>query len=402
VISLDNSPEVLVIEFLSDGGGSIGGGGTFVRTLIDTFGSRLALLGLTTSREGVGRWTDREVNGQRIQFLSLGAPDNYCKRTIVPGRVRRYFQLRRNREKILSLGLRKAIVTSPEYLMAVHDWGWSDLCYMFLGAENPLYQSRYPFGSLLAKPFDALLFRALKDATTILAHADGEAIENMCRRSKGALPVQSVHSIPVFFDNAVFHPADKQEARRLLSLPIGPPIYVFCGRLNRVKGWDLVLQAFMFVQRECPQARLILVGDGEDRPSVDKMLSTYGVRDSVSVTGIVSPHQVARYLNAADALVCGSHYEGWSHAFVEALGCGKAIVTTNVSGASKMVKPGVNGFIVNDRDPRSFAQAMVHALSLVDATQTSLNLAESYSQTHFAERLGAVWKGTPATTVTKP
>jgi colanic acid/amylovoran biosynthesis glycosyltransferase len=135
---------------------------------------------------------------------------------------------------------------------------------------------------------------------------------------------------------------------------------------------------------ETPQARLCFVGDGEDGVNLRREINVRGLCSSVLVSGFVAPAEVATWLNAADVVVSGSLVEGWSLAMLEALACGKPLVTTLVSGVTDMVWHGRNGFIVQDRDPRQFATSMSSALNLPGAKALSIEVADKYS----AKRLG--------------
>jgi len=87
----------------------------------------------------------------------------------------------------------------------------------------------------------------------------------------------------------------------------------------------------------------------------------------------------------------GSEKEGWSIAMLEALACGKPIVSTAVSGATEMIAEGQNGFIVCNRDPVAFAGAMLRGLTLPSACPVSREIAQRYSSASLARDLRALW-----------
>ena len=80
---------------------------------------------------------------------------------------------------------------------------------------------------------------------------------------------------------------------------------------------------------------------------------------------------------------------------LEALACGKPLVTTAVSGARALVRPGRNGFVVEGRDPDELARALGRALSLDPsaAARESLEVARRYALAELPGRLGAAWPG---------
>jgi len=135
----------------------------------------------------------------------------------------------------------------------------------------------------------------------------------------------------------------------------------------------------------------VLVGSGEDHDAALRRAELLGLAANVLVTGFLRHDQVRTFLNAADVYVVGSFLEGWSVAMVEALACGKRIVSTAVSGATGMVSQGTNGFIVASRDPASFADAVMKSLALSDAAEYSINLSRHYSLQTLRSDLSRIW-----------
>ena len=259
--------------------------------------------------------------------------------------------------------------------------------------ENPLAASRYPWARPLAALHDRVLFEALSSADAILASADDEAIDALVARSGGRLSRSRVRSLPSHYDERVFFPVPSTLARERIGGDAGSPLVVSVGRLSRVKGWDLVLAAFARLLAKRPAARLRFVGDGEDRARVEAAARELGVASRVTITGFLSPSGVSLHVNCADVVVVGSRREGWSVAMLEALGCGKPLVTTEVSGARALVHPGRNGFVVAGREPGALADALGRALSLdpASAARESLAVARRYALSELPGRIGAAW-----------
>jgi len=347
--------------------------------MMGAYGNRLALVGLCTDRETpVGRWVERDFAAGRFWFYGVGRRAPSPRKPLVPGRLSQYLRLRRHRPGVLSLGVRSAFLQAPEELMAVSRWGLDSICYRFPGVENPLTMPRYRWGRLFAGWFDRQLFRALDRTDIILASADEKAIARLVARSRGRLRRDRIRAIPTQYDSGVFRPAPAAEARRKLRLELGGPLLVSSGRLNRVKGWELLLEAFRELLPGEPDARMVFVGDGEDRRALEKHAGRLGLAEKIRVTGFVAPSEVATWLNAADLVLVGSHLEGWSIAMLEALGCGKPLVSTDVSGARDMIREGENGFVVIGRDPARYAEAVRRALRLPEPRAVSLELAARY------------------------
>lgn len=384
-------PEVLIIEPCDFTSYPMGGQLVFAKQLIQVFGKRIGLVGICTDDTPVGVWVEKEFNGVNLWFYGTNRCVATAGKPFIPARLTGYAALKRNKQGIMSLGARSVLIQAPEALMAVHDWQWKSICYLFPGVVNPLISPRYRWGYLFAGIYDRYLWHVLRQVDVILATADDRAIAALISDSHGRLSNRTVHKFPNRVDTALFNLRDKTEARVRLEIAQHIKVFVSIGRLNVVKGWDLILDAFEILLRNRPDALLVLVGDGEDRADVESQILNRNLNKSVRVTGFVTAATTARYLNASDAFVLGSKNEGWSIAMIEALACGLAIVSTDVSGARDMIIEGKNGFVVSHREPLLFAEAMSKAVTLQDAQSTSVAIAKSYSLDNMAKDLGSLW-----------
>lgn len=384
-------PRVLFIEACDFETFPVGGQLSMARSLIKVFGESLALVGMSRGDHPVGRWFRKEINGTSYWFFPACRKNLSAKRPVIPARLTFYLGLQRYRSRILSLGSRSALIGAPEALLATSHWGFESLCFIFPGVENPLKISRYPIARSLSPVFDRSLFSALDRVSVILACADEEAIDRLVLRSKGQVGRERIIQLPTFVDLSEFHPRPMREVRASLGIPTNSTVFATSGRIAEFKGWKLLLDAFSIFHQKYPDSFLIFVGDGEDRPLVEAAIAARNIGSRVRITGFQGPSGVSGYLNAADVYVCGSLVEGWSVAMLEALACGKPIVSTPVSGANQMIVPRKNGFIVPTRNPVDFSRAIESALGLSDAEKQSRAIADHFSLRRLGERLGYLW-----------
>lgn len=369
----------------------VGGQLTFSKQLMKAFAGEVALVGVTTDAGPVGKWVEKDFGVTRHWFFAVARRDPSVIKPLLPARLRFMAELLRHRKRILQLGTGKVLLQSPEALMATYKWGWDSICYRFSGMVNPWYGSRYRGASCIGPIADRCFFKALKSAEVMLAAADSDAIDAFTTRWRKHLPNKKITAFPSYLDTEIFFPVEKAEASFLLGLSPRRRRVACCGRLNHVKGWDLVLRGFrIFAQRE-KDAELVFVGGGEDHARVLAAAVELGLGSCVRVTGFQPPRIVSLYLNASDVIVFGSHWEGWCSAMLEALACGKPIVTTAVSGSAQMVRPGENGFVVKSRDPEDFALAMARAAELPRAARVSRKIAREYDVKFLRDRLVQAW-----------
>jgi glycosyltransferase involved in cell wall biosynthesis len=277
-------------------------------------------------------------------------------------------------------------------MLALANYDWQSICYRFPGVKNEIEFSRYKWARLFKKPYEYAFLKSLQKAQILLASADEKTIADLVARSNGMLKKSKIVQFPTRVDTDIFSPQSQAAIRSQLGIKLEDKIVVACGRIRHIKGWDFLLQAFQIAQTKVPGIKLIFVGDGEDRSALEKMSKSLGIADKVQVTGAMLPPKVAQYLNAADLFVVGSYHEGWPTAMLEALACGKPVVSTNVSGAAEMIINSQNGYIVPNRNPKEYADAMAKTLQLKNASQVSLHIASKYTIANLPKELGALWK----------
>ncbi len=135
------------------------------------------------------------------------------------------------------------------------------------------------------------------------------------------------------------------------------PVALFVGRFSSQKGLYDLLEAWVIVHQEFPNAVLRLVGDGALRPDLEALARAEpALRDTVVFIG--TSNHVEEHYAAADCYVCSSHSEGLSNTMLEAMAAGLPIVSTRVSGAEDLVENGRNGFLVPICDPRALAEGI--------------------------------------------
>ncbi|HEX2117683.1 MAG TPA: glycosyltransferase [Acidimicrobiales bacterium] len=128
------------------------------------------------------------------------------------------------------------------------------------------------------------------------------------------------------------------------------PTVVCVARLRREKGHAVLLDAFAIVRRTVPNARLLLVGDGDLREEVVARVEHLGLAGSVEITGPVE--EVWPYLAQGHVFALASYSEAYGIAVAEAMAAGLPVVASAVGGIPELVAEGVTGelFPVGDRD----------------------------------------------------
>ncbi|WP_078596793.1 glycosyltransferase family 4 protein [Evansella clarkii] len=148
-------------------------------------------------------------------------------------------------------------------------------------------------------------------------------------------------------------------------------IVLFAGRLSPNKGPDVLVRAMRLLQKEHPDAVLVIVGSKwfsqEGLTDYIAYLRAIAARSPIPVitTGFISPAEIHRWFAAADVFVCTSRWqEPLARVHYEAMAAGLPIITTNRGGNTEVMEEGKNGLIVNNaEDPEEFARHLSHLLS---------------------------------------
>jgi glycosyltransferase involved in cell wall biosynthesis len=371
-----------------------GGGAAVVTQIVRSFGSRLAIVGMTSGHHRIGQWTQADIFGRRCLFLPV-IHRARVERTVLISRVLRFaLALAQHRKALKEVGIESVFSQTWAVLWFFAFWpGRWNICYYFPGLGNSIRYGRHPIlGRVLAGPYDVIHSLALRKANVILAAASPEAITKHRRHLRRLGTNIEINPLPTATDVELFQPRPRQTVRPKLGLPLQAPIYIFVGRLTAVKGVPLILEALKVVLRSRLDGLLLIVGDGEERQSLERLTQRLGIAGSVRFLGMRPPEQVGEFIAAADAGLFASYTEGFSVAMVEQLACGRPIVSTNVSGAHDLIVEGKNGFILPDRSVESYARRMLDVLDLPGAEQFSRALAvQNYSMESLWDRLQRAW-----------
>ncbi len=117
----------------------------------------------------------------------------------------------------------------------------------------------------------------------------------------------------------------------------------------------------------CPQAKFVLVGDGELRPKIEKLIEQLNLKTRVVLTGW--RRDIPQIIRIFDVLVLTSLWEGLPRVFLEAWASGKPVVATKVDGAREAIIDGKNGFLVEPDDLNRMAERVIWLIENRDSAQ---------------------------------
>jgi D-inositol-3-phosphate glycosyltransferase len=164
--------------------------------------------------------------------------------------------------------------------------------------------------------------------------------------------------IPLGVDLDRFRPADKDSARAALGLK-DERIILFVGRIEPLKGVDILINAAAMLESDVDCSVLIVGGDESSTAQLKTLRDLArerGIEHRVAFAGAVDHDKLPLYYNAADVCVVPSHYESFGLVAVEAMASGVPVIASRVGGLAGTVKDGETGYLVPWLCPEPFAE----------------------------------------------
>jgi glycosyltransferase involved in cell wall biosynthesis len=169
-----------------------------------------------------------------------------------------------------------------------------------------------------------------------------------------------LHTLRNGVDLERFRPLPQGQVRAELGVG-GEPLLLSVGHLIERKGHHVAIEALAKLAKARPDARLVIIGEGEERAALTALAARLGVADKVRLTGSLPNTELLKWYSAADVLLLCSSREGWANVLLESMACGTPVVATDIWGTPEVVAAPEAGRLVAERTGAAFA-AGVEAL----------------------------------------
>lgn len=243
------------------------------------------------------------------------------------------------------------------------------LWYMFFGSKYdvviddvnkiPFYTPVYvrkPVMALFHHLFGKTIYRETNPVAASYVYLSERLIPNVYRRVpivavsestkselvEQGIPENNIRIIHNSVDHTRYTPGNGNPNQ---SFTIG-----FLGRIKKYKSIEHLLQAFETVKVEIPDAKLVIVGDGDYLPALKKAASKMKHNDDIVFTGYISGDEKVRQLREMDVVVNTSSKEGWGLTVIEANACGIPVIGANVPGLRDSIIEEETGLLYHHGD----------------------------------------------------
>lgn len=187
--------------------------------------------------------------------------------------------------------------------------------------------------------------------------------------------------IPNGFDNNIFKKLDKTDCRNKLQIPLDKKILLSVGNLLEEKGHKYLIESMKYVVDVKPDVLCIIVGDGKLRNMLEKQIRDVRLDKYFMLVGAKPHKEIPIWINACDLFVFPSLVESFGMAQVEAMACGKPVVSTKNGGSEEIIISKDLGLLCDASNSKSLSDNILIALD---------NKWDSYAIAEYAMRFE--WK----------
>lgn len=339
-------------------------------TQVETSQFDITLFGLTwKSEEPVGRTSSRTINGESYPFIPFyRVPVEHLdhRKPRLPLRVRTFWACLVRGRRLIDRSFDLVYLHAPELLPLVLPKRHL-FVYTVHGVEEAgARYSRYRFArtEVFLSLYRQVIAMLIERADRVLC-VDEETYRLYTARWPAR--AKDFRLSPLTVDPEVFKPlrsARTPHLRACLGLQADKRVALYVGRLSRLKGVHLIVDAFTAVARDHEDLQLAIVGNGEEEGSLRAQVAERGLSDRVVFAGKILHDELPRWYNAADVFVAASERESVGLTVLEALACGTPVVATRVGVAPFVIRNGINGALVEHRTAQALARGIEIALRL--------------------------------------
>lgn len=258
----------------------------------------------------------------------------------------------------LASGLAKLIFSKHKTVYTAHGWVFNE---PLSEAKKKFYKSAEKFSAFFK---DIIICVSDFDRTTALK-------EKIAAEEKLITIHNGIKKIDFL---------SREESRNILKIKPKEFAIGSIGNLYQNKGYEYLIEAIKIVLKNKKNLKTIIIGDGPEKKSLEKLVKKEGLQDKLILTGRIDAKNL---LKAFDLYVCSSVKEGLSYTIIEAMTAGLPIVATKTGGNPELIEDGKNGLLAEIKNPTDLAEKIIFLINNPQAAKKFGLSAKNKAENNF-------------------
>ena len=215
-----------------------------------------------------------------------------------------------------------------------------------------------------------ILYRlAMKYVSTIVAVSGGTKLSLI---SRNHISEHKVRIVRYGVDLKKYHKKQSDDMRQAMGLQGAFPVLGVVARLDYIKGHSFLIQAVSDIVKKYPKLRCVLVGEGDYRTKLEKLIHELGLTDHFVLLGTRS--DIVDILSVLDLFILPSISEGLPNVILEAMACSVPVVASRVGGIPEIIEHRISGLLVPAQNTHALSKSI---LELFDNGRLRRQLGEN-------------------------
>lgn len=165
------------------------------------------------------------------------------------------------------------------------------------------------------------------------------------------------------FDIDIYKPdgnIEKNKTRSRFAIKDDDIVIGKIARLSPLKGHKYILNAFTEISKKIPNAKLLIVGNGELEYELKRLVEQNDIKDSVIFTGLLTPEEIPGIIEIMDIVVHTSLLEGLARVLPQSIMMEKPVISFDLDGAHEVIKNGETGYLIKPEDENELAEKIIY------------------------------------------
>lgn len=210
------------------------------------------------------------------------------------------------------------------------------------GGDVPGFEAKVNLIHRILRPLRRLIY---KKSRTIIANSEG--LRDLALKADPGFDIKIINN---GVDTDFFFPSVEKQN--------DPFVFLFAGRFCEQKNLGILLKAFSKINCKYKETRLILLGDGPSRKSLENLAESLNVSNSIRWVNWCSKEKLRSYYQTSHCFINPSINEGMSNAVLEAMACGLPVLGGDCIGNREIIFNGENGFLFNPQNSTELSERM--------------------------------------------